>query len=33
VAEAPGKGGSVLRHAPRSKAAAAYRELARVLAG
>lgn len=31
VAEAPGKGGSVLRHAPRSAAAEAYRALAGIL--
>jgi chromosome partitioning protein len=31
VAEAPGRGRSVLRHAPRSKAAEAYRALAAVL--
>ena len=33
VAEAPGRGRSVLVHAPRSKAAEAYRELARVVLG
>lgn len=33
VAEAPGRGRSVLGHAPRSKAAEAYRELARALIG
>lgn len=33
VAEAPGRGSSVLRHAPSSPSAAAYRELARVLDG
>lgn len=33
VAEAPGKGRSVLRHAPRSKAAIAYRELAETFEG
>jgi chromosome partitioning protein len=33
VAEAPGRGRSVLGHAPRSKAAEAYRELARVILG
>jgi chromosome partitioning protein len=33
VAEAPGRGRSVLGHAPRSKAAEAYRQLARVVLG
>jgi len=31
VAEAPGRGRSVLEHAPRSKAAEAYRALAKVV--
>ncbi len=33
VAEAPGRGRSVLRHAPRSKPAIAYRELAETFEG
>jgi chromosome partitioning protein len=33
VAEAPGRGRSVLSHAPRSKAAEAYRQLARTILG